>query len=285
MVFLAILAPIAYFQLTRPTDPIQEMQTTLRSGRPYTIIPEQGLPRWHRWAYGATALEQSPAAQMACAFESIENGMLELCPDPGIDRYSVSGELCLQRLRLANGEFGNPLPTNLAGLYFANATLDGQIQAFLAASYNDYLEQHMRAIGITQASAQVLRVCLLPNAPTPAKGPTAGVGKTVQFAPVDGLPGKWRRFRFDVSPEGIRVFWAANPAKTPINDMTLMVDLTAAEIDQQFQGLRNTIDSAHPGLGALLPHWHPRMPFGIWCRGGSVAVKNVIISPFLPALK
>ncbi len=253
-----------------------KIRKELAADRTVTLVGESGPPRWYRWAFGATALDKAPARGNACSFETIENSMLELLSDPGRDAYEVRADLCLLRLRLPDGGTAPPAATNLAGLYFADGTPDGGARAFLAATFNDYVAPDKRENGV-KAVAQLRAVCLIPGAAAPA--PTAGAGPPVSFPPADDLPGNWRRVRLEVTPARVRVFWAAEPDKTPDDQMDLLAEFSAADLDILFQGQRARLDAARPGLSNGLPNWHPRMPFGVWCRGGAVAIKNVIVTP------
>ena len=269
----------AFWPKPKPADPVEEMQRELAAGRSVTLIGKTGLPRWHRWAFGTTGLEEAPAAGNACSFETIESSMLEVLSDPGRDSYEVKADLRLLRLRLPGGGNAAPPLTNLAGLYFADCTPDGASHAFLAVAYNDFLDPLVQQAGIEKAIVQLRTVCLIPNGVAGPSEPTGGVAPPIHFAPAANLPGEWRRMRVEVTPERVRVFWATDPDKTPDDKMELLADLPAADIDYLFQTQRERLDGARPGLSNGLPNWHPRMPIGIWCRGGAVAVKNVIVTP------
>jgi serine/threonine-protein kinase len=265
--------------LTKPRDYVAAYQRDLKAGKPVALVPAKGLPAWHRWAFGTTGLEKARTSDDACSFETIDSALLELLPDPGIDRYEVRADLRLLRLRL-NAAAAS---TNLAGLYFARAAPDGVAHAFLAVTYNDFLDPTAKQAGVTKVAAQFRTVCTIPNAAAGPSEPTGGAGKPIRFPPAGKLPGEWRRVRVEVTPERVRAFWATEPDKTPDAKMELLADLSAEDIGRLFQNQRATLDRALPGLGNGLPDWHPRMPIGIWCRGGAVACRNVTVTPLPPA--
>lgn len=267
------------YHLNSPKDPIVAYQSQLQSGHAVTLIPESGLPAWHRWAFGPTALGQAPERGNACCFETIENSMLELLSDAGVDDYEVRANLCLLRLRTPSGENAAAEPSNLAGLYFGSASPDGATRIFLAATYNDFLDPVMAQAGITKSVAQLRTVCLIPKA-IAGRSPTAGAGRAIRFTPAKDLPADWRRVRVQVTAERVRVYWAADP-ETPDEKMDLLGDYSVDEVNRLFQTHRAALNAAQPGLGDAVPPWNPRMPIGIWCRGGAVAVKNVIVTPLL----
>jgi len=270
--------------LLSPRDYPAEYRRDLRNGHPVTLVPAKGLPAWHRWAFGSTRLEPAPDAGGACSFETIRNSLLELMDDPGVDSYELAGELKLLRLRLSHGKTTEPAPTNYAGLYFAAATPDGVSHSFVAASYNDYLEPQTRQLGMTKAIAQLRTVCLFPTLEGKgASSPTQGLGQPIRFTPAETLPGEWRKFRVSVSPAGVRAYFAARPEDTPDGEMELLADLKAEDLRKALQTHRQWFNAVQPGLGDQLPDWRPRMPLGVWCQGGAVAVKNLTVSPRSPS--
>jgi hypothetical protein len=169
--------------------------------------------------------------------------------------------------------------TNVAGLYFAEHTPDGVSHAFIAAAYNDFLDPALPLIGHNRTFAQLQTVCLIPNGPQGPTEPTGGIAKKVYFPPAARLPGEWRRIRVEVRAGQVRAFWTTTPDTAPEDKLESLGDFHTAGIDRAFDAQREALDRARLGLGQSLPNWHPRMPIGIWCRGGAVAVKNVIVTP------
>src|SRR5262249_50634963 len=124
---LLVAAVFAVWVASRPVDPPEAIRKELRAGRPVTLIGATGLPRWHDWAYGPTALGESLTGDKSCAFEAIGDALLILLDDPGIDRYAVTADLRILRSKTAADQTKAPDPgeapgSNLVGLFFGQAT-------------------------------------------------------------------------------------------------------------------------------------------------------------------
>jgi serine/threonine protein kinase len=266
-----------------PPDPVEEIRAELAAGRRVTLVGETGLPRWHRWALGPTALGESTAGDRSCYFESMQHSLLELLPDPGIDRYRLTADVRFLFTKVALGPDGKPHPlgepATLVGLYVghaARATADGRPAHFtLAVTFMDHLTPEVRAAGITQASAQLRTSLILLHPNAVPEDLTAGVGRSIRFPPVENPPGAWRRVRVDVSPAGVEVFWATKPDRP----LAPLAELTAADLNRLYVAARDQAEGKYPGLGLPAPDWHPRMPVGIWCRGAAMSVRNVVVAP------
>jgi hypothetical protein len=202
--------------------------------------------------------------------------MLELLPDPWLDHYRVTADLRLLRLRFPGDGSADHAPNSFVGLYFAQSTqvgMDGMpVHTFLAISFNDYVEARAKKAGITRAAARAFKVALVPQADADTIEITGNESRPIRFPGVE-LPGPWRRVRVEVTPHGVRMYWAASP-DAPFE---LLAEHTVAEVDRLFSELTANLQTQRPGL--VIPDWKPRMPVGIWSRGSAVAVRNVVIEP------
>ncbi len=278
----------------QPPDP-DETRKTLAAGRRFPLIGESGLPRWHDWRIGATRLAEAPEAEQACFFESLEEALLELHRDPGTDGYTVTADLRMLRTTAVRGgppgaaDANLPPAGGLAGLYFGYARVpmgNGlPTHAFLTLSYSDFLppEFEYRTFSFfsfkvairNQATAQLRAgiIALLPGVHPYYRNTSAG--RAHRFDPVERLPGDWRRLRVEVTPEGVRAFWADHPSDPPV----LVVERTAAQLDRALAAAKEEFEKSHPGLSVDPPKWNPRMPLGVWCRGAAVAIRNYALEP------
>ena len=269
----------------KPVDPQEEMRKALQAGRSYTLIGSTGLPRWHDWAYGPTALAEAVTGDRSCAFESIGDALLVLADDPGVDRYAVMADL---RILRSNSPLvqGQALPGrreapewSKVGLYFgysrAAATNGLAVPNFMMVSFNDYLTPEARKEGYTQATVQ-LGVGFIGTLPDKRDDSTTGGScRPIRFAPAESLPAEWRQIRIEVSKDGVKTFWAGKPGEP----FTPLGSLSPAQMVQATKTDRDDFAAAHPGATLQLPPWTPRMPLGIWCRGAAVSVRNVVIEP------
>ena len=130
-------------------DPIEHLRRTLAAGQQVVLVDENGLCRYghRRWVFGTGEFLSPDKPTAACWTR--EDALLELCPDPGIDRYHVALELrqvdSTSRAE-NNGDLGHPV-----GLYFGhNRQLfpDGNVvhthSAFLFTDYTLNPKKRMR---------------------------------------------------------------------------------------------------------------------------------------------
>jgi serine/threonine-protein kinase len=274
----------------RAPDPIQQAQRDLSLGNPVTLIGETGLPRYpHRWALGPTALGESMLGDKSCSFESIGLSLLELFPAPEVDRYRVTADLRILQTKLVPPEVSAPkagiMNTQLVGLYFGHAESQTAenvpAHTFFALTYNDILSESSQARLIKRkatprASVQVKRVLIIQR---PDRAPflaTTWGSRSKLFPPRDTLPGAWRRVCVEVTPDGVTTYCALDPA-----DGLEPIDTVAAgRLSTELSSIppKATFFTTHPeAVPTALPNWQPRMPLGVWCSQGRVAVKNVVI--------
>ena len=109
------------------SDPLLEMQDNLRNGRTAILVPEVGLPKWHRWVVSSPELGPSPTGDGTCSFESMGQSMLELCPDPMTERYLIRAEIQFVRTKVPNGlvDPGQIEGITTVGLYFGYSAVNG----------------------------------------------------------------------------------------------------------------------------------------------------------------
>jgi serine/threonine protein kinase len=245
--------------------------------RPTVILGETGRPKGPEWPLGAAEFFDAPEAGGACAFVANDDTLLELIRDPGRDRYAVSADLHVLDRRVPAA------PVTLVGLYFGYARAadpDGLMaHTFLALSYLDYLPAALIAAKRFQADAQLrvgAAVVARPGSP-PVTDLAALPNARYSFQPANVAPnppvGVWRRIRLEVTPAGVEAFFATVPGNRPVPFRVVSAD----EINRAFQDPETPLGQKcmQRGLGPL--PWQPRMPVGVWCRTGAVAVRNVIV--------
>jgi hypothetical protein len=285
LIGLAWLAPAG-----RAPDPIRQAQRDLSLGKPVTLIGETGLPRYpHRWALGPTALGDSPLGDKSCYFEAIGTSLLELFPAPQVDRYRVTADLRIMQTMLIPPEANDPAAgvsnTQLVGLYFGHAELpsaDGMsAHAFLTLAYNDILsadvqDKLLKRDATPRSSAWVISGMMTRR---PDRLPIRFLGggsRAITFAPQRTFPCPWRRVCVEVTPGGVRAYWAFDPEEELRLVDTLAPDRLGAMLTSPLT--KPYFTQTHPEAAPTAPpSWQPRMPVGVWCSEGAVAVKNVVI--------
>ena len=266
-----------------PPDPQRLIGDELRAGRSVNLVGKTGLPLWHRWGIGAAALGASTAGDDSCYFHAVQQSLLELVPDLGIDRYQVTGDVRLMfagaMIDLENKKESQGEPGSLIGIYFGYAaplSRDGvPVHFMFTTTFNDNLPPQLKAAKISKAAVQA-RTCYIvirPNSPPTER--TRSLSKAIKFTPADKLPGEWRRLRVTVTPDGVKLFWGSHPGE----EMVQIAELSAGQLNAAYRSMAIELDAKHPGLAVTTPTWHPGMPVGICSRAASVTFRNVVIEP------
>jgi hypothetical protein len=90
---------------------------------------------------------------------------------------------------------------------------------------------------------------------------------------VTELPGPWRSFAIELSPEGITAEYGDEPRMVTRHD--------AAGIEARIATMQNTEAMSKFAAGIRLAKWSPRRPFGAYLNSTAVEVRNVVITPIL----
>lgn len=265
----------------KETDPVAAIQTQLRRGETVTLVGETGMPRTHRFWLGPASLGDSPLNDGTCAFDAFDTRLLELLPDPGIERYTVSLEIRHLLSRLA------PLPkgieTDAVGFYFGHVpTTSGEVTVHpvFGAVYKDYqfliANQPPRPAkvffqwqAILQIPDRVPEGTPLNKAndlPFQAKPMAVGVPRAE--------PGEWRKIVAEFSPDRVHVQW-----RNDQNQLVTLARYTGKELSNHYESLRKDVSQKAPSAAAAMPEWSPRMGFGVVSYRASVALRNVTITP------
>ncbi len=255
--------------LRRAADPVAEIRRDLAQGRQVTLVAATGRPQYSRFILEPNTLGESPAADGSVSFHSFDYGLLELCPEPGIERYRVTLEI---RQFMARPLAPNAtLETDFCGLYFGFASgksLAGlPVHGMYCVSFKEY--RIPRPAGAPQDHAASFHTVGLTQHPDKTISMSSSRLKAVPFVP-QGRPGPWRRIAFEVSPDGITVYWFATDGNPQ-----LLAAFDAATCQQKFADMRKPSRLNAPEL----PEWTPNSPFGIFSYRSHVAVRNVYMTP------
>src|SRR5262249_38772218 len=115
------------------SDPDRELhlvQAALTRGELAVLIPEKGPPRWFRLQTGDAGTGIDPR-DGSFLFHTFWLSLLELIPDPQLDRYRFRAEIRQQE---------DPARLGEVGIYFARTNLvgtKGAADSFLALSFTD----------------------------------------------------------------------------------------------------------------------------------------------------
>jgi hypothetical protein len=249
---------------TGDQDPVTAIRRALAAGRPVKLQTEVGWPQYHRWAVGTGEIIAVAGGEFT--FQSRNYAFLELCPDPGVDRYKVSAEIRhLNSLAAVNLW---PVSDNhRVGLYFGYDSRPGpdgaQVCTFSTLEFSD----HQANPGRLVRKAVLHEDFVLVDPPFAIR---SGDRTAIAKAPYDkavSLPGPWRRIEVAIGPNRMDVTY----------DGQRFGSRDAAGLRSRTTALQLAVNGL--ARGVQLPDWSSRRPFGVWVFGSRVAVRNVVVTP------
>ena len=223
-----------------------------------TLIGDCGLPDYFRWRTDEKPGKMLAAPDGAFSVQNWEYGLVELLPDPRLERYRFGAEV--RHERQAHQE-------SRVGIYFAHsAHPDGETVAhfYCNVAFNDLVD--VGANGIPKGNSVGLGV--LRQSPTGlVVHHKAYVYKAdTRFVPAKpiGALGPWRRIAVEVRPGSLTVFWEGNRIATTTR-ATLMMSA------------RPLIPRPNQALPNNPPRFAPRDGLGLYVSLGVASFRNVVV--------
>jgi serine/threonine protein kinase len=227
-----------------------------------SLIGERGRPGYFHLITDNTPAKIVEASDGAFSFQDWEHGLVELLPDPRLDRYRFSAEV--RHERQTNQE-------SRVGIYFAHSKhADGATDAHFHCNvaFNDLVDVGAPGPnGVHRGNAVGLQVHRQP--PGGLINHKASVEKAeflfLPARPVGAL-GPWRKIAVEVRPETIKVFWEGNCIVTTPRAILMR---TARPL------------SARPDkpLPANFPRFAPHGGLGLFVSLGVASFRNVTVEP------
>jgi serine/threonine-protein kinase len=257
---------------------IEKELDSLGAGDRVEFIGDKGFPRWSRWAVGKGILVPADTGDGTVALQTRGLSLLELVPDPRRERYRVSVWLRHLQANPLGGDVGVYIGHDVAGTL--HSVLWGQFSELLTIDeMNDaVLRAHH---GVSFAARTLYTV--------PDQSPTFGRQTErghLRFTPFQGQPRPWRVLIFDVSPDGIELFWAtgkpaADGKPAAVGERKLVGRLSGQALADERQRVQQELnDKVNPA--PVIRAWHPRRPLGVWASDSDVSIKSVTIEPLNP---
>jgi serine/threonine-protein kinase len=258
-----------------PDRMLRQQQAELARGQAVSLIGKTGPPKWYRWSAGEARAKLTLAADDTTSVQSLGTSLVELLPDPGSDRYRITGQVRHDQSD-SSGE---------VGLYLAHRThpIDRRkYQLFLQVAFN--------AVRSTAADVRAR----LPIEFRPKKTP---INNTVKLRPhilaesAEGLAfnsslhsivgsgirplgeenGQWQNLEVIVTPEELTVSWNGEAFSAKVAELQEYLD-------------HDLGDSAAVGPGAppemLRPRIDLRGGLGLYVVHGRASFRSFSIHPF-----
>lgn len=270
-----VFAPRPKSESRQQAEYDERIREGLKSGA-VTLIGESGLPRYRAFRMGTAVLEER-WPDRACTFEIIQQALVELCSNPGIDAYAFTADLQLERSKLETPAGGVPSVggSALLGLYVnyqGYRTDDVNAHTFVALPFNDF-----DPVAAADSAVVQLRSVALVQTPGNAEphNPTVNIGPRHRFTGVNRMPGEVRRLKIVVTPDGIEALFAPAPGA----GFVTVTKTPAAEIRRKVTEQVAAINALNRFPQIPVPTWNPRSPIGLWVRNAGIAVKNCVVEP------
>jgi hypothetical protein len=227
-----------------------------------TLIGESGHPAYFRIRTDPRPAKIVGAPDGAFSVQNWDHGLVELLPDPRMDRYRFAAEVRHERQTHQECR---------VGIYFAHSERpEGEQTSHFHCNvaFNDLVElgeqgpdggQRLNSVGL-QVHRQ-LAVGLIHNKATV---PNA----SFLFPPARpvGALGPWRAIAVEVRPETMKVFWGGKCIATTPRKVLL-------------RKARTLLAKANQPLPANSPQFLPRGSLGLCVSQGVASFRNVIVEP------
>jgi hypothetical protein len=106
---LIVVVPPAVIIVQRESDPLVRIERQLARGESVTLIGATGLPAYYKWRHGPATLAASVRVEDGtCSFQTTGVSLLELLPDPYLDRFRIRAELRHDGTTAAPPQVGDP---------------------------------------------------------------------------------------------------------------------------------------------------------------------------------
>jgi hypothetical protein len=260
---VAAAAGLLAARLLDPDRPPAAARAELAAGRAVTLVPEEGPPRWSRWAVGGGSVDRAPDGKAFCLSTMQSPCLLELLPGPLPAAYWF---------RAAIRHEGTATPGQV-GLYFAGhqqATGGGPEHGYCTVEFNDLRRQAEDPVTREPRGWVKLRVWRC----RPGDGVAAWLYPPVvkPFTPalpgLRGEPPAWRQVAVRVTPDQVQVFW----------ENELAGSASREELDDYCRRVNGLADRSNPWPGPRSA-FTPSGGLGLFLSRGKASFRSVVVEP------
>lgn len=273
VVLMALLAASAVWQEPPQRKLSQEEASLLLSkGKPVTLVNERDL-LIDRFDLFQSAEIRRPNDMKEWSAWAVDPAGIGLLRRPGIDNYTITGELC-QSLKASE----NPQdPLKAKALEQVGLILGFDSTNFGGTSIHYYNVLYFSEFGKDELLNQVIPVkwMHLKTARYEQYLIEPGIisnrgGPSIPLSLPAGDP-SWRLFAVNVSPKGIIFDCEGTTEFQPADKINVSRSSLQAERLKQLP----------PGSPTFAPRpWNPKtMSIGLWIRGSSLSVRNLVVTP------
>jgi serine/threonine-protein kinase len=251
-----------------PERPRREVPWALRRGRAYEFEGHERLPGPFREVIGNTGALKPNPAENCFSIETLRISLWELVADPRCQHYRLTAEV----------RHDSASETSLVGLFLGyreHRTAAGERQAgFYTLAFADrgtraqtYKDDNDEPVSRFQVRCGLSHVLAGEEV-----FPSGSVTRGFDFRPELPIarPGPWRRLGVEVTPEGIKTFWAdADGALRPAEPVP------AAKLERRHAETAR----GSPEAADVPTDYRPRSGVGLYVLSGAASFRRVTIQP------
>jgi serine/threonine-protein kinase len=269
---LPLLAAAAAFA-KRESDPARQIERALARGDAVTVIGATGPPRWSDWALNPGTPAESPRGDGTFYFQTHEQSLLTLVPDPMQERYTFAADV----RQLSRGAD----PRNSVGVFLGldSFETDTGLPAtrWLLISYCEFLTpQQMNNPDLRAGLGVETTSFVAARPPGTIDGTRCSYSRRLHFEPANDSAGGnvWRTIVAVASPDGVAVYF-----RTGDGPLEPAARVTAPRIRDVMATHNKGLDLKAAAYRFPLREWRPRGALGLWASDTSVAFRNVRVEP------
>jgi serine/threonine protein kinase len=253
-----------------PARELQQIQRELMKGQAVTLIGESGPPRWFEPStYPAhTRIATAPGE---VSVESQEMALVELLPDPKIERYSFRVEVRHDDCYAKTGE---------VGIYFAHSRKDTsegrRMHYFHGLAFNDRIDRSQPTPRI-RVPGNLVQLFMKPQEESEEGLVNIRFSPRSQklqewFTPIacDGTQEPWRKLAVTVTPEKLRAFWQGQPM--------IWSDIAQGADGKPIRLIQDFLDKGMLG-NTLGNTFEPLAGLGLYVYCGSASFRRAVVEP------
>jgi serine/threonine-protein kinase len=260
-----------------PPDPdsaLHEMERELVAGKSATLIADTEAPRWFRSIQGGGAVTEPGRNDDVFAFQSLDEALIELLPDPQLERYKFSAEV-RHDSRSADGVGNVGIYLGYRAHQLSNGDRTWQTLRLAFADVGPPPERPE----LPWSSLVQLTACLGLRSAGQKTAPMEIPQGSWSFEPAKERPGPWRRLVVEVRPDSILASWWDEKTQR----LERVAKLNAEGLKAMSKSLRDNA-GRFPALPdpSVIEEFQPRSGLGLCAFRSKASFRNVTVEPLEP---
>jgi len=244
----------------------------LKDGKSIELVGETGLPVWHKVAVGSAAVSVGNDGKGPTAVHAVGKAVVLLTPPLPIERYSLSMEF--KDIVGITMRSPKDVPTHRFGAIFGIVETRDPGGAYALSGFRTIFQDFAGTHPNEKMPLEFQHVLYgtPPGKPMVISCHTVGSHLLLPSRLI-GSPGKWRKLRFEITPEFIDAFCVDDEGREK-----KYVRNPAPALNGYIRD--DTASFCKEGNCQIeIPVWAPNRPVGIVCEEATVGMRNVRVDP------